>query len=218
MTAFLEAFPIFLRAPVDEGGLGLDSTDVGLIQAVAGAAGILIVSIGVLPMMAKRFTIPGTYWRNLTFSACCYLVPPALAAFSSNTPWLGLGLAIGGVALVNQMSYGTINIMIKNVASPELLGAAVGLGSSIGTCGMALGPIWGGSLFAYSSDPDAGLGILGNGRLFFATLSLLAIINSRLASRLPPWPREAGQDWRYEFFRCRRTSLQRLPAPCGAVA
>ena len=85
MTAFLEAFPIFLRAPVDEGGLGLDSTDVGLIQAVAGAAGILIV-------------------------------------------------------------------------------------------------------------------------------------NSRLASRLPPWPREAGQDWRYEFFRCRRTSLQRLPAPCGAVA
>ena len=83
---------------------------------------------------------------------------------------------------------------------------------------MALGPIWGGSLFAYSSDPDAGLGILGNGRLFFATLSLLAVLNSRLASRLPPWPREAGQDWRYEFFRCRRTSLQRLPAPCGAVA
>ena len=87
MTAFLEAFPIFLRAPVDEGGLGLDSTCVGLIQAVAGAAGIVIVSI-----------------------------------------------------------------------------------------------------------------------------------NSRLAPRLPPWPREAGQDWRYEFFRCRRTSLQRLPAPCGAVA
>ena len=115
------------------------------------------------------------------------------------------------------MSYGTINIMIKNVASPELLGAAVGLGSSIGTAGMALGPIWGGSLFAYSSDPDAGLGILGNGRLFFATLSLLAVLNSRLASRLPPWPQD-GQDWRYEFFRCRRTSLQRLPAPCGAVA
>ena len=91
-------------------------------------------------------------------------------------------------------------------------------GSSIGTAGMALGPIWGGSLFAFSSDPGAGLGILGNGRLFFATLSLLAVLNSRLASRLPPWPREAGQDWRYEFFRCRRTSLQRLPAPCGAVA
>ena len=170
-------------------------------------------------MMAKRFTIPGTYWRNLMFSACCYLVPPALAAFSSNTPWLGLGLAIGGVALVNQMSYGTINIMIKNVASLELLGAAVGLGSSIGTAGMALGPIWGGSLFAYSSDPNAGLGpILGKGRLFFFTLAVLAVINSRLASRLPPWPQEAGQDWRYEFFRCRRTSLQRLPAPCGAVA
>ena len=70
----------------------------------------------------------------------------------------------------------------------------------------------------YSSDPGAGLGpILGKGRLFFLTLSLLAVLNSRLASRLPPWPRD-GQDWRYEFFRCRRTSLQRLPAPCGAVA
>ena len=90
---------------------------------------------------------------------------------------------------------------------------------SIGTAGMALGLIWGGSLFAYSSDPNAGLGpILGKGRLFFFTLAVLAVINSRLASRLPPWPQEAGQDWRYEFFRCRRTSLQRLPAPCGAVA
>ena len=137
-------------------------------------------------MMAKRYTIPGTYWRMLAFSAGCYLVPPALAAWSrSNTPWLGLGAAIGGVALVNQMSYGTINIMIKNVASPELLGAAVGLGSSIGTAGMAVGPIWGGSLFAYSSDPDAGLGpILGDGRLFF--LIIVVVIHAVLG--IQPFP------------------------------
>ena len=59
----------------------------------------MIVSIGILPLMAKRFTIPGTYWRMLAFSAGCYLVPPALAAWArGNTPWLGLGLAIGGRA------------------------------------------------------------------------------------------------------------------------
>lgn len=75
--------------------------------------------------------------------------------------------------------------MIKNAAPPELAGAAFGTGSSIGLIGMAVGPIWGGSLFAYSSSPDAGLGILGQGRLFFIVLSSLALANASLAFTLP---------------------------------
>ena len=65
------------------------------------------------------------------------------------------------------------------------------------------------------------------------TRSLLALSNDEMtipkqlaaiAPREPPAPSRAEdtpsppEDWRYEFFRCRRTSLQRLPAPCGAVA
>ena len=48
-------------------------------------------------------------------------------------------------ALVNQMSYGTIQHHEAVAGRPD---AAVGLGSSIGTSGA----IWGGSLFAYSAS------------------------------------------------------------------
>ena len=103
--------------------------------------------------------------------------------------------------------------MFKNVATPGLVGAALGAGSSIGVLGMALGPIWGGSLFAYSSDPDTALGVLGRGRLFFVVLSALALANSRLASSLPAWP-EGGQPWRFSLPK--RTRIKRLPSCTGS--
>ena len=105
------------------------------------------------------------------------------------------------------------------IALPLLLGIAGaqqwGLHSACGSSGLQVEL----EFLLYIMSGDAGRGpILGKGRLCFATLAVRAVVNSRLASRLPPWPREAGQDWRDECFRCRRTALQRLPAPCGAVA
>ena len=97
-----------------------------------------------------------------------------------------------------------------------------------GFTGFALGPLWGGSLFAASSAPGA-LGVLGKGRMFFIVLTTLAAANSQLARprvpssalrhrreasthtqafSLPPWP-EDKSPWRY-LLRCRSSSLQDL--------
>ena len=76
-----------------------------------------------------------------------------------------------------------------------------------GFTGFALGPLWGGSLFAASSAPGA-LGVLGKGRMFFIVLATLAAANSQLAFSLPPWP-EDKSPWRY-LLRCRSSSLQDL--------
>ena len=96
--------------------------------------------------------------------------------------------------------------------------------------GFALGPLWGGSLYAASSAPGA-LGVFGKGRLFFLVLSTLAAVNSQLARprvpssarprdaadarhlrtqafSLPPWPVDKSP-WRY-LLRCRSSSLQDL--------
>ena len=62
--------------------------------------------------------------------------------------------------------------------------------SAAGTCGFALGPLWGGSLFAASSAPGA-LGVLGKGRMFFIVLATLAAANSQLARPRVPRPRHA---------------------------
>ena len=99
--------------------------------------------------------------------------------------------------------------MLKNTVKPSQVGAAIGYGSAAGTLGFALGPLWGGSLFAASSAPGT-FGFLGNGRLFFIVLATLAAANSQLAFSLPPWPEDKHTDWRYPLFRCASSSLQSL--------
>ena len=133
------------------------------------------------------------------------------------------------MSLATQVTFASFNVMLKNCVAPRHVGAAIGYGSAAGTFGFALGPLWGGSLYAASSAP--GSGILGKGRLFFLVLATLAAVNSQLARprvphpgvvratpstqgiytqafSLPPWP-EDKSPWRY-LLRCRSSSLQDL--------
>ncbi|KAH8058977.1 major facilitator superfamily-like protein [Aureococcus anophagefferens] len=87
--------------------------------------------------------------------------------------------------------------MLKRSAPPNLVGAAIGAGSSLGMLGLAFGPVFGGSLFAASSDPAARLPpALAQGRLFFLAISLVALANAGLVANLPSWPAEPGAVWR----------------------
>ena len=144
--------------------------------------------IGKTPHRPKQ----SQYGRCLVASALCYLVPPVLAAHAGRdeTPWVGLLLANACVSLATQVTFASFNVMLKNCVAPQHVGAAIGYGSAAGTCGFALGPLWGGSLFAASSAPGA-LGVLGKGRMFFIVLATLAAANSQLARPRVPRPRHA---------------------------
>ena len=147
------------------------------------------------------------------------IVPPVLAAHARDeTPWVGLLLANACVSLATQVTFASFNVMLKNCVAPRHVGAAIGYGSAAGTFGFALGPLWGGSLYAASSAP--GSGILGKGRLFFLVLATLAAANSQLAR--PRVPSSALRRRRkastHRPSRCRRGPRTRAPgATCSAA-
>ena len=153
-------------------------------------------------------------------SALCYLVPPVLAAHARDeTPWVGLLLANACVSLATQVTFASFNVMLKNCVAPRHVGAAIGYGSAAGTFGFALGPLWGGSLYAASSAPGA-LGVFGKGRLFFLVLSTLAAVNSQLARpRVPSSAlRRRREASTHRPSRCRRGPRTRAPgATCSAA-
>ena len=118
-----------------------------------------------------------------------------------------------------QVTFASFNVMLKNCVAPRHVGAAIGYGSAAGTCGFALGPLWGGSLFAASSAPGA-LGVLGKGRMFFIVLATLAAANSQLARpRVPSSaPRCRREPSTHRPSRCRRGPRTRAPgATCSAA-
>ena len=147
------------------------------------------------------------------------IVPPVLAAHARDeTPWVGLLLANACVSLATQVTFASFNVMLKNCVAPRHVGAAIGYGSAAGTFGFALGPLWGGSLYAASSAP--GSGILGKGRLFFLVLATLAAVNSQLARpRVPSSAlRRRCKASTHRPSRCRRGPRTRAPgATCSAA-
>ena len=58
--AYQECFPLFCRAPLRLGGLGLSTTAVGLLQAGAGLATLSGVVVA-FPFMVSRF---GAVWKS----------------------------------------------------------------------------------------------------------------------------------------------------------
>ena len=196
--AFQEVFPVFARAPRAEGGVELTSTAVGVLQSAAGAA-TLVGVVSIYPPLSAALGVPGAYAAALGACAgAAYPAAPILARLSPDrTPWAGLVVANAVVSLATEVSFTSLNLMLKRSAPPELVGAAIGLGSSLGMIGFALGPMVGGALYAMSSNPATALpAVLAKGGLFYATIAALAAMNVVVVASLPPWPARGGQ-WRH---------------------
>ena len=92
---------------------------------------------------------------------------------------------------------GALHAMLAKAAPGDVAASALGAGRAVALAGFLLGPIAGGSLFAASSDPRAGLPpFLRRGRLAFAFCAIVSLLNARLAASLPPWPAARGRAWR----------------------
>mmetsp|Transcript_22550 Transcript_22550/g.76239 ORF Transcript_22550/g.76239 Transcript_22550/m.76239 type:complete len:460 (-) Transcript_22550:88-1467(-) len=121
--SFQEVFPIFARAPLHEGGLSLSSTQVGLAQATAGMATLFCVVL-LYPVLARHLGVPRTYAAAL--AACvlvAYAAPPFIAAYAAmpghEIPWAALLFANGIVSVATEISFTSLNIMLKNAAPPS---------------------------------------------------------------------------------------------------
>ena len=66
-----------------------------------------------------------------------------------------------------------------------MVGTAMGLGSSIGLLGFALGPVSGGALFASTQDLESLPWIMQQGRFFFWFIMVVVIANLCLTTTLP---------------------------------
>lgn len=189
VMAFQEVLPLYARAFVKEGGLGLSTTGVGALQGLAGLATLAGVAYGPLS------NPPSAYEAALLLCGLfAYPLPALVAAYAPH--WAFAAVAAAAAALSAETAFTSLNAMLKRAAPAELAGAALGAASSLGLAGFALGPVAGGCVFAAASDPAVSLpSALRKGRLAFVVLAALALLNSRLVASLPAWPAR-GQAWR----------------------
>ena len=185
-SSFQEIVPLLAFA---REGLGLDVVHVGLIQSISSVAALLGSH------RIKR-TPPTAY--EIALLVCALFAYPTPAVVASYAPrWYLLVVPSSIAALAAEVMMGALHRMLSKATPGDVAASALGAGRAVALAGFVVGPVAGGSLFAASSDPRAGLPpVLRRGRLAFASCAAVALVNARLASALPPWPAARGRAWR----------------------
>lgn len=96
----IKILPLFLRAPVAEGGLGLETSEIGVIQGVLGAVAFILGSI------LAGYVISAKGLKKTLFTMCCclnipYLGYAALAFFQPESIYV-----VGLAAAIDYFGYG----------------------------------------------------------------------------------------------------------------
>ncbi len=143
----MKIVPLFLKAPVEAGGLGLNVKDIGLIYGTFGAAAFILGSV------LAGYYISALGLRRTLFSLCCtfnipFLVYLLLAIYQPSDLWL-----IGGGIVFEYFGYGfgfvgLMLFMMQQVAPGKHQMAHYAFATGI----MNLGVMLPGMLSGYLSD------------------------------------------------------------------
>ncbi|MCD8072918.1 MAG: MFS transporter [Alistipes sp.] len=170
----IKILPLFLKAPVEDGGLGLEVSQIGLINGTFGTVAFILGSI------LAGYYISAKGLRRTLFSLCCainlpFLIYLLLASFQPSNIYL-----IGSAVVCEYFGYGfgfvgLTLFMMQQVAPGQHKMAHYAFASGV----MNLGYMFAGMVSGYLSDA------LGY-RMFFVVVAV-AMIPALVLSRVIPF-------------------------------
>jgi len=163
MAAILidETLPLFLKAPINEGGFEFNSMHIGFLLSISGCVMLLFTSF-VLPVVSRRskfwmFRVGtiGSIPVALCFPFVALLNRKVLllmpSAWHSWILWTVLPLVTVMKNVFACFSFGAVMIQVNHSVHDEYLGAVNGLGQSMAALARAIGPALGGALWSVST-------------------------------------------------------------------
>lgn len=184
VTSYTEVFALWGLTEWDLGGLGFDTTTVGLIQAAAGP--LLIpyqlyvyapVANSIGPLTTLRLALLAMI--ILAFYPLCRL----FTAYYARAVVAGIFMASRGISVTT--SYTTYLILIANsVRFPKYLGSVNGISQAVQMLLMAAAPAAGSSLYAWSITGIHGFPF--DYHLYWILLGFLCFLMLAMSYLLPP--------------------------------
>nr|XP_047129803.1 probable peptide/nitrate transporter At3g43790 isoform X2 [Hydra vulgaris] len=147
---FEELFPVFASTSTEYGGLGMSTSEIGLVYLTVSVA-MLISQILLIEKIIHKFGSKKTFIvSSLLFGAMMPLLP--LIVFIKNTTVLWFILWISEVVVsVSMMSgFTAANILINNSVGSDLLGLANGVAMSVSCIGRSVGIFGFASIYSWS--------------------------------------------------------------------
>lgn len=156
-----ETLPLFLKAPINEGGFGFDSAHIGLLLSISGCV-MLIFTSYFLPIISRRSKfwmfkvgVLGSVPVALSLPFIALLNRNVLSSLSDTAHWWVLWTLLPLVNVCKSvfacLAFGAVMIQVNHSVHDEYLGAVNGLGQSLAALARAIGPALGGALWSLST-------------------------------------------------------------------
>eukprot|EP00762_Andalucia_godoyi_P000614 ANDGO_05294.mRNA.1 Protein ZINC INDUCED FACILITATOR-LIKE 1 len=179
-----ELTPLFMVRAVDQGGLAFGSLELGIQQAFSGA-GLVCYQLFAYAKLANRFGRLFMLRLGLFGAIPYFFLLPFLALFAAyRIPlWCVIILMMSTRPIFSNSSFTSIFILINNTCLPEYTGEVNGIAQAAASFARSIGPLIGGSLFAWSIN--SGLPFPFDIHFPFFLISILIFVDGCIAVRLP---------------------------------
>ncbi|KAF3920946.1 hypothetical protein ABW20_dc0105521 [Dactylellina cionopaga] len=190
-AAFMQLFPIFLSTPFNEnnvepessvfftGGLGYDSSTIGLYLSAFGCSGIFL-QMFIYPTLQARFgTLRIFRFAFVMFPLSYILTPYVLLLEGSVTRGVAIAFVLFVQVIARTLAIPSSVILLTNAApSPRLLGTLHGVGNMLSSLARAVGPALGGWVSAKGME----MGMVGC--VWWIYLTGIAIVGAFVSWRM----------------------------------
>lgn len=187
-----ETIPLFLKLDGDLGGMSFDSSEIGFLLSICGAA-VLVFAYWGLPWLMKIYSKSFLYKASILLLIPTVLGWPILAELKLNlfqkwfnssvnnvVTWVLLSLigVMRGVTAV--VAFTVVTIQVNHSVFDRHLGFVNGLGQSLASLARACGPALGGALWSLSMTTQFVF-------LNFIVVAIILVLSQVMSSNLPAW-------------------------------
>jgi sugar phosphate permease len=191
---FEEVFPLWSINDVQYGGIGFTQSDIGIIQSIGGVF-TLLFQIFMYPVLAKRWSVLGTFRYGILIGLPGFLLMPEVVFLVGMPSWVLYAVMVFLIILLqasSEMTFVSVFILISNSAHPHNMGAVNGLGQSLVSMLRTFGPFTGSAVLSWSMTN--GLYFPLDDHLMFIIVSLLLLVIFGLSFLLPTSINHPKQD------------------------
>ena len=182
----VEVFPLWLVVPVRQGGFGFNSYAIGTALTVAGPVA-LFSQLVVYPQLIERYGSVKVFRNGVgAYGLCCFVMPVLALVRLSDLHGLVATFVVTLYAIASSVigwSFVSIFVLINNSCYSHQRGTVNGIGQTFASAGRLIGPVAGGSLFAWTESNKLMWPL--NYALVWIVVSVLAVYIYRLSFRLP---------------------------------
>ncbi|XP_047142705.1 uncharacterized protein LOC101239231 isoform X2 [Hydra vulgaris] len=151
-VGYEDMFPVFAATDIKYNGLGMTTSDIGLIYLVTGIT-VIIIQFSIVNKAIDRFGSKKIFsFTTLFFSILVFLLPTMAKIKNKIGLWISLWITQCLMRTLYSTGILCVNIFINNSVESEQLGVANGIGSSVASIGRSIGSVVFGLAFSWSLD------------------------------------------------------------------